>query len=259
MEGGVAGPAPDLVGYTTDAPGITAGIPADRRRRAAVLAAALLGVAAFTGARAYSSGPAAPANNLAGSALSSEQPAPEDASTIVIDDADDACVVTTSPANDGYDVVAYFSLKPGAEGVVGSSAHAFVYQGYSYYFATAANRKLFAASPASYVPQWGGFCAYGVSSETWWLWDDVKQSGPKADPNVWLVRSGKLYLFMYEVPKRMFITGNVDARIKSGIAIWTAWVGAGSTNAFANTGCFWADPLCGRKGDECAAAKDTLN
>jgi YHS domain-containing protein len=65
-------------------------------------------------------------------------------------------------------VVAYFSLKPGADGVLGSSDFAFVYQGYSYYFATAANLKLFAASPASYVPQWGGFCSYGVSSETWW-------------------------------------------------------------------------------------------
>jgi hypothetical protein len=112
LECGVAAPAQDPTCYTSSAPGITAG-NADRRRRAAVLAAALLGVAAFAGARAYSSGLASPVNNIAWSAFgattaagavdsagaSSEQPAP-DASAIVIDDEDDACVVTTSPAND---------------------------------------------------------------------------------------------------------------------------------------------------------------
>jgi hypothetical protein len=44
--------------------------------------------------------------------------------------------------------------------------------------------------------QWGGFCAYGISSETWWTWSMVEQSGPEADPNVWEIIDGKLYFFM---------------------------------------------------------------
>jgi len=52
-----------------------------------------------------------------------------------------------------------------------------------------------------------------------WTWVDVKQGGPMADPDVWMVRDGKLYLFMYEVPKRKFLEGNVDARIKAGMAV----------------------------------------
>jgi hypothetical protein len=34
-----------------------------------------------------------------------------------------------------------------------------------------------------------------------------------------MVRDSKLYLFMYEVPKRKFVTGNVDERIKTGVAV----------------------------------------
>jgi YHS domain-containing protein len=67
----------------------------------------------------------------------------------------------------GYDVVAYFSLKPGDDAVKGFVEHSFEYQGYSYYFATKANLETFKASPKTYVPQWGGFCSYGVSSEDW--------------------------------------------------------------------------------------------
>jgi len=60
---------------------------------------------------------------------------------------------------------------------------------------------------------------YPVILNDRWTWADVKQSGPKADPDVWMVRDGKLYLFMYEVPKRKFLAGNVDARIQAGMAV----------------------------------------
>ena len=49
------------------------------------------------------------------------------------------------------------------------------YGGASYQFASAAHRALFVATPEKYVPQFGGFCAYGASQghaapvkiETW--------------------------------------------------------------------------------------------
>ena len=67
---------------------------------------------------------------------------------------------------DGYDVVAYFSLEAGSNGTVGSSDYTSTYNGYSFYFSTAANKVLFEASPTSYMPKYGGFCTYGIAEET---------------------------------------------------------------------------------------------
>jgi hypothetical protein len=81
------------------------------RRRAALFTTTLLVVAAIAGTRAYTSGSDAPAKNLAwtpffthslmdaaDSVSANDSPDPE-ATTITIDDAGDACIVTTSPAN----------------------------------------------------------------------------------------------------------------------------------------------------------------
>jgi YHS domain-containing protein len=82
----------------------------------------------------------------------------------------------------GCDVVAYFKEgKP----VKGSSAIATTYRGATYLFASAANKAEFEKDPAKYVPQYGGFCAYGVAS------------GVLADPegpSAFLVYKGKLYI-----------------------------------------------------------------
>jgi YHS domain-containing protein len=81
----------------------------------------------------------------------------------------------------GYDPVAYFTdNKP----VMGSKTHSFVYEGVIYEFASAAHRKLFVADPEKYVPQFGGFCAYGTAT------------GHKAviDPAAFTIVDGKLYL-----------------------------------------------------------------
>jgi len=81
----------------------------------------------------------------------------------------------------GYDPVAYFTEhKP----VKGSTRHEFAYGGATYEFASAAHRKLFAAAPEKYLPQFDGFCAYGVAA------------GHKADidPAAFTIVEGKLYL-----------------------------------------------------------------
>jgi YHS domain-containing protein len=82
----------------------------------------------------------------------------------------------------GCDVVAYFKEgKP----VKGSSAIASTYRGATYLFASAASKAEFEKDPAKYVPQYGGFCAYGVAS------------GVLADPegpSAFLVYKGKLYI-----------------------------------------------------------------
>jgi YHS domain-containing protein len=82
----------------------------------------------------------------------------------------------------GCDVVAYFKEgKP----VKGSSAIATAYRGATYFFASATNKAEFEKDPAKYAPQYGGFCAYGVTS------------GVLADPEgptAFLVYKGKLYI-----------------------------------------------------------------
>jgi YHS domain-containing protein len=84
-------------------------------------------------------------------------------------------------ALNGYDPVAFFTdAKP----VIGSPFIKGSYQGADYLFATEDHKTLFLANPEKYAPQYGGYCAYGVS---------VKALAP-VDISTWQVRDGKLYL-----------------------------------------------------------------
>ena len=81
----------------------------------------------------------------------------------------------------GYDVVAYFTDgKP----VEGSSDHEVEWNGATWRFASAQHKNLFAKEPAKYAPQYGGFCAFGVS----------RGYAVGIDPEAWKVVGGKLYL-----------------------------------------------------------------
>ena len=84
-------------------------------------------------------------------------------------------------AVNGYDPVAFFTdAKP----VNGSPFITAEHQGAIYFFASEEHKKLFTANPDKYVPQFGGFCAYGVA---------LGKLFP-VDINTWQVRDGKLYL-----------------------------------------------------------------
>ncbi|MFM9889817.1 MAG: YHS domain-containing (seleno)protein [Rickettsiales bacterium] len=81
----------------------------------------------------------------------------------------------------GYDVVGYFTEgKP----VKGNGENVVVHEGVNYLFATEANKKAFEASPDKYLPQYGGWCAFGVSVNKKFI----------GDPTVWKIVDGKLYL-----------------------------------------------------------------
>jgi hypothetical protein len=84
-------------------------------------------------------------------------------------------------AVDGSDVVAYFT--EGAP-VAGDENITFDYMGATWRFSSAVNRDLFAADPAAYAPQYGGYCAYAVSQG---------YTAPTV-PEAWTVVDGKLYL-----------------------------------------------------------------
>src|SRR5262249_2688140 len=60
----------------------------------------------------------------------------------------------------GYDAVAFFTDgKP----VKGTPKIQSIYKGARYWFATEEHKKMFDAEPTKYEPQFGGYCAYGMS------------------------------------------------------------------------------------------------
>ena len=87
-----------------------------------------------------------------------------------------------TPAIDGYDPVAYFTDK---QATPGKPAISFDWDDKRYLFASSKNRDLFAANPDRYEPQFSGMCAGNVA----------KGNKVKANPTMWRVVEGKLYLF----------------------------------------------------------------
>ncbi len=60
----------------------------------------------------------------------------------------------------GHDVVSYFTEgKP----VLGNAQYTAVYNDAIYRFKSKDNRDLFNQNPAKYAPQYGGFCAFGMT------------------------------------------------------------------------------------------------
>lgn len=104
----------------------------------------------------------------------------------------------------GYDPVAYFAQGKAVEG---NSKISFSYQGVTYYFATEADRDLFKKSPATYEPQYGGWCAYAMGN-----------TGEKVevDPGTFKIINGKLYLFYNKFFNNTLKSWNKDeANLKS--------------------------------------------
>jgi YHS domain-containing protein len=87
----------------------------------------------------------------------------------------------TDTAVQGYDTVAYFTDgKP----VKGDPKFQTEWMGAKWQFANQQHLDLFKAEPTKYAPQYGGYCAYGVSRD--YL--------VKIDPEAWSIIDGKLYL-----------------------------------------------------------------
>lgn len=87
----------------------------------------------------------------------------------------------------GYDTVAYFTE---GRAMKGSPDFAYEWLGTPWHFANADHRELFAADPARYAPQYGGYCTLGVGLEG--------HAAENIDPErAWRIIEGKLY-FVYD-------------------------------------------------------------
>jgi hypothetical protein len=81
-------------------------------------------------------------------------------------------------------------------------------------FSSAARRDAFAKEPDRYAPQYGGFCAYGVSEG---------HTAP-IDPEAWSIIDGKLYL-NYDKQVREDWKKDTEARIRKADQNWPKLAG----------------------------------
>ena len=115
---------------------------------------------------------------------------------------------TDGVAIGGYDPVAYLSEQ---KAVKGSSAFTSVFNGSVFQFKSVANRDAFIASPEKFAPQYGGYCAFGVSR------------GYKAatSPEAFTVVDGKLYL-NYDTEVRSMWAKDLPGYISKADKNWPA-------------------------------------
>lgn len=94
-------------------------------------------------------------------------------------------------ALEGYDPVAFFTDgKP----IRGSAEYTARYLGAEYRFAAEEHRASFVADPAKYAPQFGGFCAYGIS----------RGHAVSVEIDTWQIIEGRLVLNYDQGVKRKF-------------------------------------------------------
>src|SRR6266498_468054 len=82
----------------------------------------------------------------------------------------------------GYDVVAYFTEGRAAKG---SPEFRHDWDGARYYFVSAKHKAAFVDDPDRFTPQFRAYCAWGFA----------QGKTVEADPNMWKIVDGKLYVF----------------------------------------------------------------
>jgi YHS domain-containing protein len=107
----------------------------------------------------------------------------------------------------GYDPVAYFTVNAPTKG---SSQFTANHLGATYHFASADNQKLFKSNPEKYAPQYGGYCAFGVS----------KEKKYPIEPDAFAVVDGKLYLNLNKKVQSRWVL-NTEELISDANGYWT--------------------------------------
>jgi YHS domain-containing protein len=107
--------------------------------------------------------------------------------------------------------------------------------GYQFYFLSQENKDIFDETPDAYIPQYGGFCSWGISGEYCppypWEKDCL---GPSGNWGHWTIQNNKLYFFLFELPKTKFLT-NVSYYVEQGDLRWSSWF---NDDAYFSTSCY---------------------
>jgi YHS domain-containing protein len=99
---------------------------------------------------------------------------------------------TSRGAISGYDAVSFFTeQKP----VKGKKEFSIKWKDATWYFSSEENKKAFVSDPEKYAPQFGGYCAYGVSQN--------HKSPTEID--TWTMVDGKLYFNYNNEVKQLWL------------------------------------------------------
>ena len=110
----------------------------------------------------------------------------------------------------GYSPVSYLDLGIAQRGLKEYKA---THNGIAYYFTSDAQKKTFEASPGKYLPQYGGYCAFGVSVGAKF----------RVDPTKFVVKDGKYFLFLYDVEvdaQQLWLAENHQQLVKKADTNW---------------------------------------
>lgn len=100
----------------------------------------------------------------------------------------------------GWDPVSYFT-EP--QPLMGRGDYEYIWKNVPWYFASLANRDIFAKAPEIYAPQFGGHGAMGVA----------RGYVSDADPTFYTVFKQRLYLFYSAAGREAFLLAPDDAAI----------------------------------------------
>lgn len=106
----------------------------------------------------------------------------------------------------GYDPVAYFMERKPVKGLPEFQT---IHRGSTFQFASDAHRQAFAADPAKFIPQYGGYCAYGMA----------KGYKAKIDPVSFTVVDGKLFLNYNDTVRAQWLL-DISGYIRKADANW---------------------------------------
>lgn len=112
----------------------------------------------------------------------------------------------------GYSPVSYLDLGLAQKGV---KEHKATFDGVAYYFTSADQKKTFEANPKKYLPQYGGYCAFGV----------YVGAKFRVDPNKFVVKDGKYFLYLYDLEvdaQQLWLDGNHKELVKKADDNWTS-------------------------------------
>jgi YHS domain-containing protein len=109
-------------------------------------------------------------------------------------------------AINGYDPVSYFTDGKAEMGMLNYS---YKWMGANWQFTNEDHLKMFKENPAKYEPQFGGYCTYAAC---------INKMVP-ADPTVWTMENGKLYLNVNGDAQKLF-KKDLDGNIKKAEENW---------------------------------------
>jgi YHS domain-containing protein len=110
----------------------------------------------------------------------------------------------------GYSPVSYLDLGIAQKGL---KTYKITYEGLNYYFTDEEQMKKFNANPNKYLPQYGGYCAFGVSVGAKF----------RVNPHKFIVKNGKYFLFLYDLEvdaQQLWLQGEHDELVTKANKNW---------------------------------------